>query len=208
MNLIKKLIEFVMDILETVVFVGSLFIVIYLFVLQPNQIKGASMEPTFESGDYIFTSKITYRFRKPERGDVIVFRSPRNQDIEFIKRIIVLPGDVVMVHDQEIYLNQKIINEPYISAKTPLWEGGFIKDGVPFLVPDGELFVMGDNRPRSSDSREFGSIPLPSVIGQVFYRYFPTPKMGPINNPFPNSLRSFLQKINPLFCERMQGVRA
>lgn len=208
MNLVKKIIEFVMDILETVVFVGSLFIVVYLFILQPNQIKGASMEPTFESGDYIFTSKITYRFRPPERGDVVVFRSPRNQDIEFIKRVIGLPGDVVMIHDQEIYVNDNIINEPYIAAKTPLWEGGFIKDGMPYLVPDGELFVMGDNRPRSSDSREFGSIEETSIIGQVFYRYFPTDKMGKIINPFPTQLRSLLEELTPSFVAIQRAVRA
>ncbi len=208
MNLVKKIIEFVMDILETVVFVGSLFIVIYLFILQPNQIKGASMEPTFESGDYIFTSKITYRFRHPERGDIVVFRSPRNQDIEFIKRIIGLPGDIVMVRNQEVYVNDNMLSEPYISSKTPLWEGGFIKEGTPYLVPDGEIFVMGDNRPRSSDSREFGSIPVETVIGQVFYRYFPTPKMGALKNPFPESLRSLLNTFNPSFSAVLRAVRA
>lgn len=183
-----------MDILETIVFVGSLFIVIYLFILQPNQIRGASMEPTFESGDYIFTSKITYRFRKQERGDVIVFRSPRNPDIEFIKRIIGLPGDKIMVKSEEIYVNDRQLQENYISAKTPLWEGGFIKDGEEMIVPAGKLYVMGDNRPRSSDSREFGFVDIDSIIGQVFYRYFPTDKLGSIKNPFPNDFRTYLNQ--------------
>ncbi len=190
MNAVKKIIEFIMDILETIVFVGSLFIVIYLFILQPNQIRGASMEPTFESGDYIFTSKITYKLRTPERGDVIVFRSPRNPDIEFIKRIIGLPGDTIEIKSEEIFVNGKQLQENYIAAKTPLWEGGFIKDSEVKVVPAGELFVMGDNRPRSSDSREFGFIPLGSIIGQVFYRYFPSNKMGSIPNPFPNDFRT------------------
>lgn len=184
MNAIKKTIEFVMDILETIVFVGSLFIVIYLFILQPNQIRGASMEPTFESGDYIFTSKITYKFREPQRGDVVVFHSPRNQDIEFIKRIIGLPGDTIEIKSEEVYVNSRKLDEPYIAAKTPLWEGGFIKDGETKIVPDGKLFVMGDNRPRSSDSREFGFIEVQTVIGQVFYRYFPSTRMGGIENPY------------------------
>lgn len=174
-----------MDILETIVFVGSLFIVIYLFILQPNQIRGASMEPTFESGDYIFTSKITYRFRQQERGDVIVFKSLRNPDIEFIKRIIGLPGDTIMIQSEEIYVNGRQLQEDYIAAKTPLWEGGFIKDGEKKVVPAGHLFVMGDNRPRSSDSREFGFVETESIIGQVFYRYFPSDKVGSIKNPFP-----------------------
>lgn len=183
-----------MDILETIVFVGSLFIVIYLFILQPNQIRGASMEPSFESGDYIFTSKITYRFRKQERGDVIVFKSPRNPDIEFIKRIIGLPGDTIMIKSEEIYVNGRQLHENYISAKTPLWEGGFIKDGEEKIVPQDKLFVMGDNRPRSSDSREFGFVDIESIIGQVFYRYFPSDKLGSIKNPFPNDLRTYVNR--------------
>ncbi len=174
-----------MDILETVVFVGSLFIVVYLFVAQPNQVKGASMDPTFASGDYIFTSKITYKMRSYHRGDVIVFKSPGNPDIEYIKRIIGVPGDVVMVKDSEVYVNGRQLKEDYISAKTNLWEDGFSKNGVGVPVSEGMLFVMGDNRPRSSDSREFGLITQESVIGQVFYRYFPPNKAGVIPNPFP-----------------------
>lgn len=77
MKIVKGLIEFVMEILETVVFVGSIFIVTYLFIMQPNQVKGASMEPTFLSGEYIFTSKITYKFRPMQKGDVVIFKSPK-----------------------------------------------------------------------------------------------------------------------------------
>lgn len=193
LKIMKMTLEFVMDILETVVFIGSLFIVVYLFIMQPNQVKGASMEPTFDSGDYIFTSKITYKFRPYERGDVIVFKAPSNPDIEYIKRIIGLPGDKVMIKDSEVYVNGRQLNETYISAKTNLWEGGFSKDGEVTTVPQGELFVMGDNRPRSSDSREFGPITISSVIGQVFYRYFPANKMGAIVNPFPPDFRTMAE---------------
>jgi len=189
-NVVKAGIDFVMDILETVVFIGSLFIVVYLFVMQPNQVKGASMEPSFISGDYIFTSKVTYKFRPINRGDVVVFKSPKNADIEYIKRIVGLPGDKIMIKDSEVYVNGTKLTENYIAAKTNLWEGGFSKDGEPITVPDGDIFVMGDNRPRSSDSREFGPVPESSVIGQVFYRYFPTNKMGTIDNPFPVNLRN------------------
>lgn len=186
----KSILNFVMDILETIVFVGSLFIVVYLFVAQPNQVKGASMDPTFGSGDYIFTSKIAYKMRFFHRGDVVVFKSPSNPDIEYIKRVIGLPGDVVMVKDSEVFVNGIQLKEDYIASKTNLWEGGYSKNGVGSTVADGMLFVMGDNRPRSSDSREFGPITQESVIGQVFYRYFPPSKMGVIPNPFPRDLQS------------------
>ncbi len=179
-----------MDILETVVFIGSLFIVIYLFILTPNQVKGASMEPTFNSGDYILTSRVTFKLRMPQRGDVIVFKAPMNPDIEYIKRVIGLPGDKIRIHDEKVYVNNALINELYISAPTNLWENGYISDNETLTVPDGDLWVMGDNRPRSSDSREFGPIPISSIIGQVFFRYFPSNKLGVIGNPLPPNIRS------------------
>src|SRR3989344_4311525 len=105
MKIFKVIIDFVMDILETVVFIGSIFIVIYLFILTPNQVKGASMDPTFQTGDYILTSRVTYKFRKIERGDVIVFKSPKNPDIEYIKRIIGLSGDVINISNGVVKVN-------------------------------------------------------------------------------------------------------
>lgn len=178
-----------MDILETVVFIGSLFIVVYLFILTPNQVKGASMEDTFHNGDYILTSRITYKFRKLERGDVIVFKSPKNPDIEYIKRIIGLPGDVINISNGVVKVNNIQLTEQYIAATTNLWDGGCIKDNVSYIVPSGYIFVMGDNRPRSSDSREFCAVTIDSIIGDVFYRYFPSNVVGAITNPLPKSIR-------------------
>ncbi|MBI4225656.1 signal peptidase I [Candidatus Roizmanbacteria bacterium] len=192
MVIVKAIIDFVMDILETIVFIGSLFIVVYLFIMAPNQVKGASMEPAFNSGEYILTSKITYKFRQPHRGDVVVFKSPINPDIDYIKRIIGLPGDQIMVNTGEIRINENLLEENYIAAKTNTWEGGYIREGVPITVPPKMVLVMGDNRQRSSDSREFGPIPIEDIIGVVFFRYFPTNKMGKINNPLPKSLQSYI----------------
>lgn len=171
-----------MDILETIIFVGSIFIVIYLFILSPHQVKGASMESTFESGDYILTSKITYKFHEPERNDIIVFKSPKNPEIDFIKRVIALHGQKIKIANNEVFVNDEIVQEPYISAATTLFEGGFMQNGIEVTVPEGYLFVMGDNRPRSSDSRDFGFIPIKEVIGKVFFRYFPPQKIGVIKN--------------------------
>jgi signal peptidase I len=191
MNILKIIIEFVMDILETVVFIGSLFIVIYLFIVQPNQIKGASMDTTFASGDYILTSKVTYKLRPIHRGDIVVFKSLANPNIDYIKRIIGLPGDKVMINDSGVYVNDRLLPETYLHVKTNLWDRGYMKADIPVKVPDDMVFVLGDNRPRSSDSREFGSVPIDNIIGQVFYRYFPVAKMGPITNPLPKDLQSY-----------------
>jgi len=192
MGIVKGIIDFVMDILETIVFIGSLFIVVYFFIMAPNQVKGASMEPTFYSGEYILTSKITYKFRPPHRGDVVIFKSPKNPDIDYIKRIIALPGDKIVIENEKIYINDQILEESYTELDTNLWESGYIKEGQSITIPSKMIFVMGDNRPRSSDSREFGPIPLEAVIGEVFFRYFPADKMGLIKNPLPKTLQSYL----------------
>jgi len=189
MKIVKTIIDFVMDILETVVFIGSLFIVIYLFVFTPNQVKGASMEPTFHTGDYILTSRLTYKFRRLERGDVIVFKSPKNPDIEYIKRIIGLPGDIITIKNSQVFVNNNLLTEKYIASATNLWDGGCIKDNVSYTVPQDYIFVMGDNRPRSSDSREFCAVTIDSIIGDVFYRYFPANVVGVVSNPLPKSIR-------------------
>ncbi len=189
MKIVKSIVDFVMDILETVVFIGSMFIVVYLFILTPNQVKGASMDNTFHTGDYILTSRVTYKFRRLERGDVIVFKSPKNPDIEYIKRIIGLPGDVINISNEEVRVNNILLKEDYIAAPTNLWDDGCIKDNVPYTVPPDYIFVMGDNRPRSSDSREFCAVTISSIIGDVFYRYFPANVVGVISNPLPKSIR-------------------
>jgi signal peptidase I len=189
MKIVKVAISFVMDILETIVFVGSLFIVVYLFILTPNQVKGASMENTFHTGDYILTSRVTYKFRPLERGDVVVLKAPTNPDIEYIKRVIGLPGDVIDITNGEVRVNNILLTEPYIAAATNLWDGGCVKNNVSYTVKQNYFFVMGDNRPRSSDSREFCDVPIDSIVGYVFYRYFPANVIGVISNPLPKSIR-------------------
>lgn len=197
MIVLKALVVFLMEIMETIVFVGSLFIVVYLFIMQPNQIKGASMEPTFTNGNYIFTSKVTYKMRQPKQGDIVVFHSIRNPDIEYIKRIIALPGDTVLIQNQEVFVNGTQLIEPYISEKTTLIPGSYVQENVALTIPEGHYFVMGDNRPRSSDSREFGPITLDSIVGQVFFRYFPVDKMGNIENPLSQALKDHLVFLYP-----------
>jgi signal peptidase I len=199
MGLVKSIIEFVMDILEIVTFVASIFIVIYLFIVQPNQVKGGSMENTFYSSEYIFTSKITYKFRPIHRGDVIVFKSPRNQDIEYIKRVIGLPGDTVRVSNGFVFVNGIQLDEPYTTAQTNIFEGGFLKADQLITIAPEQLFVMGDNRPRSSDSRDFGPVPINSIIGQVFYRYFPLNRAGFIPNPYSKAVGlTWLRYLQPV----------
>ncbi len=197
MKLLQGVIFFVMDILETVVFVGSIFMVLYIFLIQPNQVKGQSMSHTFEDQDYIFTSKITYKLRKPERGDIVVFHAPKkvNQDydIEYIKRVIGLPGDTIMFTNCsenfgepvncDLYLNGNKQTESYIKEKSKLFSNSLYQENELIVVPKDSLFLMGDNRPGSLDSRVFGPVSQDQVIGVVFFRYLPLNTAGPINRP-------------------------
>jgi len=111
------------------------------------------MYPTYHDKEYILTDKISYKFHLPERGDVIILKSPKNPDIDFIKRVIALSGETIKIENGEVYLNHKILKEPYLNVLTPVFPNGFIQEGVEIVVPENMVFVMGDNRPGSSDSR-------------------------------------------------------
>jgi len=107
----RRLGAFFLDILEVIVFAVAIFLFIYLLVLQPHKIKGASMDPNFFDGEYLLTDKVTYRFGEPKRGDVIVFKAPTGNGDEFIKRIIGLPGEKVSVKSGKMYINEKVLEE-------------------------------------------------------------------------------------------------
>ena len=180
---IMKIIDVIFDFLQSIALGGAFFVVIYLFVMQPHQVKGNSMHPTYINKQYILTDKISFKFRTPQRGEVIILKSPTNPDIDFIKRIIGLPGENLMVKSGEVYLNNQPLNEDYINVRTPVFPGGFLKEGVQITVPEQSYFVMGDNRPGSSDSREFGFVPFQNIVGKVFFRYYPINKFGLITKP-------------------------
>src|SRR3972149_10809430 len=135
---------FFLDILEVLVFAVAIFLFIYLLVLQPHKIKGASMDPNFFDGEYLLTDKVTYRFGEPKRGDVIVFKAPTGDGDEFIKRIIGLPGDTVSVKNGAVYVDGKGLNEDYIPEISPTYGGSFLQENEPFTVQENSYFVLGD----------------------------------------------------------------
>jgi signal peptidase I len=181
MDLIKKIIEFLMDILETVVFMSSILIVTVVYIIQPQQVVGASMQHSFEDSDRILASKIAYKFEEPKRHDVIVFKAPRNKDVNYIKRVIGVPGDRIMINDNQVYVNGIRQDEPYISSKTILYPGWYVRDGLEITIPENYVFAMGDNRSQSSDCREFGPVPMDDIVGKVVFRLFPISGFGSIN---------------------------
>lgn len=174
MNFIKKALTFVADTLESIAFVGSIYVVVYLFLFFPSAVQGASMEPTLHTGDRIIVNRIAYKITNIERGDVVVVASPKNPDIDYVKRVIGLPGETILFSEGEVYINGQKLDEPYVNSKTNLWENGYAKEDIAITIPLNYIFVMGDNRARSSDSREFGPVPVSSIVGKTVIQYFPS----------------------------------
>lgn len=169
-----------MDIIETIVVALAIFVVVYLFLFQPHQVKGKSMYPSFDDGEYILTDKISYRIGIPKRGDVIVFKAPTNEEVDYIKRIIGLPGDQVKIQNSGVFVNGTKIEEKYLGSDTITFAGAFLNEGAVVLVPENKYFVMGDNRNHSSDSREWGFVKKDEIIGKAFFRYWPFTRFGVI----------------------------
>lgn len=183
METIKRTLGIFFDFIQSIVVVMAIMVMLYLFVVSPQEISGASMEPNFHNGQYIMTNKIIYKFRDPVRGDVVIFKSPRNKQVDYIKRIIGLPGETVKLQDNKIYVNGQLVEEPYLSPGITIFGGSYLQEGSEIVVPDGTYFVLGDNRPHSSDSREFGPIAKEDFIGQAFLRYFPFNEAGILSRP-------------------------
>ncbi|OGO28165.1 MAG: signal peptidase I [Chloroflexi bacterium RBG_16_54_11] len=156
----------ILDTLETIVLSLVLFLAINT-VSERIRVESISMQPTLFPSDYVIVNKLAYRFTgTPQRGDVIVFRYPPNPEaIPYIKRVIGLPGDQVHIADGKIHINGQLMLEPYLTVNT--------NRGGDWTVPEGSLFVMGDNRNNSSDSRTWGFVPLENIIGRAELIYLP-----------------------------------
>lgn len=178
--LLRRLGTFFLDIIEVIVFAVAIFLFVYLLIMQPHKIRGASMDPNFFDGEYLLTDKVSYRFGEPRRGDVIVFKAPTNNGEEFIKRIIGLPGEEVRLENSKIYINGKVLNEPYIKEGIFTSGGSFLGEGKSVVVAENEYFVLGDNRPHSSDSRAWGFISKNKITGRAWLIYWPPNKVGVI----------------------------
>jgi signal peptidase I len=176
MNGIKRLIASFFDFMQGIVVFLAMLVMVYLFLFSPQEINGQSMFPTFYDKELLITNKIVYKLHTPRRGDVVIFKSPTNKDIDYIKRVIGLPGETVLLKSSTYFINGNKLEEPYIGSDVYTSGGSFLKEGEEIIVPEGMYFVSGDNRPHSSDSREFGPIAREDFIGQGLFRYWPANK--------------------------------
>jgi signal peptidase I len=192
MEILKKVYFFTLDLLQTILLAASIFLVIYIFFFRPFQVSGDSMYPTFENKEYILTNLITLKFAPPDHGDVIVFKAPTDPDKDFIKRVIGKQGDTVGLKNGFVYVNNKKLDESkYLTSDVRTYGGAFLKDNQPITVPTGDILVMGDNRPFSSDSREWGFLKVKDIIGKSFFVYWPAKgkSIRIIVNPYPDAER-------------------
>jgi signal peptidase I len=176
------------EVVETLVLTLLIFLVIQNFVAQPYQVKQQSMERTLEPGQYVLVDKLTPRFSPYKRGDIVVFTPPpgwTDNDTPFIKRVIGLPGDTIEIRDDgHVYANGVQLNEPYLFA-----ENGVAQPTVApasqsrWNVGANQMFVLGDHRMNSADSRSFGLIDVSSVIGRAWLRYWPLDTFGIVSTP-------------------------
>ena len=184
MEFLRKAYAFIIDTTQSLLLIFAVFLVIYIFLFRPFQVSGNSMYPNFSDKEYILTNIITLRFNKPRLGDVIVFKAPNNPEKDYIKRVIAVPGDTVMIKDGKVYVNDRILDESiYLKPDVKTYGGPFLKENVSFPIPSDAYFVLGDNRSGSSDSREWGLVPFSSIIGESLFVYWPLDKMGVIKNP-------------------------
>ncbi|MDB5264757.1 MAG: signal peptidase signal peptidase [Parcubacteria group bacterium] len=164
------------EILSFVILAVIIVVPIRLFIAQPFVVEGESMHPTFESADYLIVDELSYHLHAPQRGDVIVFRYPNDPKVFYIKRIIGLPGETVSVKDgkttvKKVDGTEIALDEPYVVSE----DATYTNDSV--LGAD-QYFVMGDNRPRSSDSRIWGPLPKKDIVGRAFIRLLPAGSIG------------------------------
>ena len=154
----------------------GLALVIIVFLYQPVKVEGTSMAPLLSDQERIFINKFVYRFEPIERGDVVVFWYPLDRSKSFIKRVVGLPGETVEIRQGVLYVNGKIVPEPYVP---PQYED--FSDFGPQIVQPGSYFVMGDHRISSNDSRVFGSVPSRFIYGRAVFAYWPVDHFGSLS---------------------------
>ncbi len=178
-SLSKKLVHLIRESLETVVPAVLIALLINLFMAQATRVHGQSMEPNLHTDQRLVVEKLSYNrylrqylgFEGPQYGDVVVIRLPTQANELLIKRVIGLPGDLVEIHDGQVFVNGQSLEEPYVSTGTAGSYG-------PTTVPPLNIFVLGDNRNFSNDSRSFGTVPLKNVVGRAWFSYWPIDQIG------------------------------
>jgi signal peptidase I len=151
---------------ETIVLTLLIYFLVRTFLFENYRVLGHSMDPTLENDQFLVVNKLGYRFHEPERGDIIVFRDPRTDERKLIKRVIGLPGEVLEIKDGQVYVDDYLLDESYVANP-----GRYSLPATP--IPEGQYFVLGDNRNNSSDSHNWGTLSRREIVGQAWISYWP-----------------------------------
>ena len=195
MIILRKIYYFLLDTVQTFLIAAAIFLVIYVTLFRPFEVKGESMYPNFHDKEYVLTNLIGFEnlgfyhatFGKLKLGDVVVFSAPPEPDKDYIKRVIGVPGDIVTIKNGDVYINQKKLDESkYLKPDVKTYAGAFLAEDQPQKVPVNQYLVFGDNRMASSDSREWGFVKITEIIGKSSFVYWPINRMRFIDNPYKN----------------------
>lgn len=182
MDNVKSIFSPIWEIVKIIVVALVIVVPVRYFLFQPFVVKGQSMEPNFENGDYLIVDEISYRIKNPERGEVIVFKYPYLPSQRYIKRIIGLPGETVEIKDGKVAIfNQK--GEQILTEKNYLPSSTQTLGNIRVSLEQNEYFVLGDNRAASSDSRAWGTLPKEDIIGRVLLRAWPFAALAKFEAP-------------------------
>lgn len=174
MGALKNFLDFSFETIRVVIVSLIIIFVVRSFVIQPFFVKGSSMEPNFQDGNYLIVNEIDYRFETPKRGDVIVFRYPNNPSEFFIKRVIGLPGETVEIKDNKIKIYSKENPNGFLLDESSYLTSTVVTTGsISQKLASDEYYVLGDNRGASSDSRRWGVLPYHFIVGKAWVRAFP-----------------------------------
>lgn len=174
---------YVAEILRVVLIAGAIVFLVRYFLIQPFSVRGASMEPNFYDHEYLIIDELSYRLRPPERGEIIVFRYPNDPRQFFIKRVIGIPGETVVVTSGKVYVQKEGDAEPLLLDEAAYLGSVPTPGEKKVTLGTDEYFVMGDNRPSSLDSRSFGAVRIDQITGRVWLRGLPLDKISRFETP-------------------------
>jgi signal peptidase I len=163
------------ELVETVVLVLLVYVLVRTFLFENYRVLGHSMQPSLENDQFLMVNKLGYRLHQPKRGDIIVFWDPNSDGRKLIKRVIGLPGEVVEVREGQVLINDRLLEEPYITVPARY-------SHPPIAISQDQVFVLGDNRNNSSDSHNWGPLPRNRIVGQAWISYWPPRLWGVVSH--------------------------